>query len=184
MVKTTCQKSALVLLSLFSLWLGACKKDDEKPVTETELITTVRLTFTNPVSGVSSTFNWKDADGDGGQAPVADQINLSQLITYTVSVSVLDESKNPAEDITEEIEAEKDEHLFVFTPSGISGFTMTATDVDSQGKPVGLTATAVSTNPGTGSLRVVLKHEPDKNAADPGATGDTDVEATFPVVIQ
>lgn len=159
---------------------SSCDRDKED--NEEELITTVKLTFSR--SGeTDKVFTFKDSDGAGGNAPVIDEILLAPNATYTVSVAVLNESVTPAENITEEIETEKDAHLFVYSVSGAK-VTFAATDTDSAGKPVGLTATATTAAASTGSLTLTLKHEADKSAAEPLNTGETDVEATFVVKIQ
>ena len=147
-----------------------------------ELITTLKLTFSR--SGqADKVFAFRDTDGPGGNPPVIDEIQLTPNATYTVKVEVLNESVVPAEDITEEILAEKDAHLFIYTVSG-ANVTFATTDTDSKGKPVGLNATAVTSAASTGSLTLTLKHEADKSATEPLSTGETDVEATFVVKIQ
>jgi len=51
----------LMLLSIVVL-LSGCKKDDPTPEDENELITTVRLKFTDGTN--VQTFQWQDLDGD------------------------------------------------------------------------------------------------------------------------
>ena len=57
-------------------------------------------------------------------------------------------------------------------------------DVDSNGKPFRLETVWTTGAASSGTVNVVLKHEPDKSAADPNATGETDFDVTFPVTIQ
>ncbi len=176
----------LFLLSAVSLVsLNGCKGDDDAAPCdncEEELITTVNLIFTPVSGGAALTFSFRDVDGDGGNAPTIDDIQLAANTNYQLTITAQDESKTPTEEITTEIQAEDDEHLFIFTTT--TNLTITPTDMDGNGNPVGLTNTAVTGDAGMGTLKVVLKHQPDKSAADPSTTGETDVEADFNVTIQ
>lgn len=174
--------TALLILSAF-LFTACDKDDDGMPDHEQELITTVQLTFTD-AAGSSQTFHVKDLDGDGGNPPVADEVKLNANTAYTLSVKFLDESDaTHSHDITEEVEEESAEHLVCFTAAGAM-VTPVTTDTDADGKPLGLQNSLTTGNAGSGSLTVSLKHEPDKSAAAPCSTGETDAEVTFPVVIE
>lgn len=173
-----------LLLSSFFV-VTSCKKDEPNPVDDSENLTTLKLTFTDK-DGKASIFTYKDADGVGGNAPTIDKITLKANATYTLAVEVLDESKNPAEDITTEIEEESDEHLFVYTPTPTSLMTVTRTDKDSRNYEIGLTASAVVGAAGTGKLQVVLYHQPPQNGTpikDGTAKGSTDFSAEFEVTV-
>lgn len=176
----------MVVLSLFAttiLLSSACNRDDDdNNPNEEELITSVILTFTT-AGGTSTSFSFKDTDGDGGADPVVQNITLAAATNYSLAVQFLDES-NPAdvEDITVEVAGESADHLICFSVEG--GVPQPAIDdTDGNGKPLGLSSKIVTTTAGTGKLTVRLKHQPDKNAATPCDTGDTDVEATFNVAI-
>ncbi len=173
--------TTLFILSTFLF--TACDKDDDGMDNEQELITTVQLTFTDG-AGASLVFNVKDLDGDGGNPPVADEIKLKANTSYTLSVKFLDESDpSHTHDITEEVKEESDEHLVCFTSSGAMSAPV-ATDTDTNGKPLGLQNSLTTGSAGSGSLTVSLKHEPDKSAATPCSTGETDAEVTFPAVVE
>lgn len=163
-----------------ALFFSSCDRNEDD--NQEELITTVELTFSR-AGQADQVFTFKDEDGAGGKSPVIDDIVLAANTAYTVKVSVLNESISPAEDITEEIEAEKDAHLFVYQVSGANA-TFSATDTDSKGKPVGLNAAVTTAGASSGTLKLTLKHEADKSAAEPLNTGETDVEATFVLKIQ
>ncbi|MDZ4682776.1 MAG: hypothetical protein SH848_06755 [Saprospiraceae bacterium] len=176
----------MLVLSLFTttiLLSSACNRDDDdNNPNEEELITSVILTFTTP-GGTSTAFSFKDTDGDGGANPVVQNITLAAATNYSLTVQFLDES-NPAnvEDITVEVAEESNEHLVCF---GVEGGVPQPTidDTDGNGKPLGLSSKVVTTTAGAGKITVSLKHQPDKNAATPCSTGDTDVEATFNVAV-
>jgi hypothetical protein len=160
----------------------SCEKDTTgDPDNESELITTVSITFTS-ASGAAKSFKWTDKDGAGGLAPVIESIVLAANTSYTISTSFLDESKSPVENITAEIQEESDEHLVCYAVSG-SVPAVQITDQDKKKNPLGLAGTLKTTTAGNGSIKVSLKHRPDKKASTPCSTGETDVEVTFPVTI-
>ncbi len=176
----------MFVLSLFAttiLLSSACNRDDDDSnPNEEELITSVILTFTTS-GGTSTSFSFKDTDGDGGADPVVQNITLAAGTTYDLDVKFLDES-NPAdvEDITVEVAGESADHLICFSVEG--GVPLpTIEDTDDNGKPLGLASRLITNAAGSGKLTVRLKHQPDKNAATPCSTGDTDVEATFDVAV-
>lgn len=175
----------MLKLSFFTLLLtlvfAACKKD--KKETEQENITTVVVHLTATDGSLDQEFEWNDADGPGGNAPDIQTIALAAGKTYTCHLHVYDRSQSPAEDITEEIEAESAAHLFVFSVS-TANLQIADADTDDNGKPFRLETTWTTGAASSGTVNVVLKHEPDKSAADPNATGETDFDVTFPVTIQ
>jgi hypothetical protein len=178
--------STLLALSAATvLSVSSCKKEAAEPEDENELITTIRLKFTDGTN--VQTFEWKDLDGDGGAAPVIQNVALKTNKTYKLEVTLLDESKNPAKDITKEVEEEKDEHLLVFTPVPASLLTYTYGDKDSKNLAVGLTGSLKTTTAGSGTLRVVLRHQPpvggvaQKNGT--ATPGSSDVDVVFNVAV-
>jgi hypothetical protein len=187
-MKTT--KWMLLLTTLYcSFFLGGCK-DDEGPVNPEELITTLRLTFTPTVGGTAAVLQFRDIDGDGGNAPVITADPLMASASYNVAIEVFNESVTPADTITHEIEDEDEDHQFFFQPAAGLNLTFTYADTDDDGHPVGLSSTAQAGAASTGELTVTLRHEPDKHAAGvedgdiTNAGGETDIEVTFDVVVQ
>lgn len=190
--RPTISRFAFGLLLSGPLLLAACKKDKEDPKPENqdnELITTLRYTLT-PVGGGTPVFvQFRDADGDGGAAPVitstsADgKLTLRKGLTYNGRLLVLDESKTPADTVSNEVKEEADEHLFVFAPTPAALLNVTITDRDANSLPLGLeTSVQTQTAAGSGNLQITLRHQPGvKNGT--AAPGDTDIEVTFPVVI-
>lgn len=183
----------LILASfLISLAFTSCKKDKDDVATppsqnEEELITTITLSFKkSPTATDSVMFSWKDIDGDGGNAPVIDAINITSDYTY-LSIHILNES-NPAdiEDMTEEINGEGDEHqLFYVTSTGF--MNLAYLDQDANGVPIGLKMELSGlTTVSDGTLQVVLKHQPGiKPTTGNGnaSLGGSDFDVTFPVTI-
>ncbi len=154
------RKSILMAMMAMAMMAG-CKKDEPAPVEDNENLTTVKLKFTE--SGITSTFTFKDLDGAGGNAPTIDKISLKPNKTYTMVVEILDESKTPASIISDAIYDERDQHLFEYVPTPASILTVSTTDKDTRGLPVGLTASVKTVATGTGKLQVVLHHQPPVN---------------------
>ena len=175
---------ALALI-VFPVVFAACdsnEPDDEGPGDE-ELITRVVLRLTGGGQTVTATAN--DPDGDGTNFQI-DTINLAAGTTYTGTVELADDIND--EDITEEIREEDDEHQFFYTVGGgASGrVTVTITDQDDNGLPVGLNFTvAVSAgDAASGTLRVIQGHYDDAPKDGVTMSDETDFDITFPVNIQ
>jgi hypothetical protein len=105
---------------------------------------------------------------------------------------------DPEYDVTEEVEAEGDEHIFFFSwtndvfsdPSGNGNIDNRADDVNYQdedinGLPLGLETIWTAGAASSGEFRVVLKHQPDlKSATSESGIGETDLDLTFTVKIE
>ena len=184
-IKILMKKTLLLALSL-GLFLTACKKDEPSPVEDNEIITTLRLTFTEGANKLVYTI--KDLDGDGGKPPVAEVIKLVANKTYNVTTEFLDETKTPIVNTTLEIEKESAEHLVVFQQTPATIMTITRTDKDSRNFEIGLKATAKTVAAANGSLKVTLRHQPEvggkpvKNGTP--APGSTDFEGSFVVEVK
>jgi hypothetical protein len=188
---TTLKNNSIILFATMLLLFISCNDDDPTPVNEEEVITTVRLTFIPISGGTPIIANWKDLDGDGGNAPTVEPVILAKNTTYSMNVQFLNEQESPAEDITEEVEEEANEHQVFFTNT-VTGLTIEYNDTDNGNQPIGLKNVVKTLGAGSGTIKVILKHEPNKNAAGvaagdvTNAGGDTDVETNpaFPVTIQ
>lgn len=185
-------KHALLLLLAASAITG-CKKDDDtpatpEPVNENELITTLRITFDDQGAGPDKVWEFRDADGDGGAPAVITADTLLPGATYHASLILLNESVSPVDTSSNEVLEEGVAHQFFYQVNGV-GITFAYADADDNGKPIGLRTTATTTGPGSGTVKVTLRHEPDKNGANvaagdiTNAGGSTDLEVTFPAVV-
>lgn len=183
-------KTIKLLAVLFgvNLALVSCSSDDDGDGDhEEELITTVVLTLTNNANAADVvTLTFTDLDGEGGNEPVYSPTvaTLSANTTYSGTIQLWNATEDPAEDINEEIEEEADEHEFFYTSN--AGITITKTDTDGDGNPLGIETTVVTSAANTGNIAVVLKHEPTKpnDGTANGAGGSTDVEVNYSVNIQ
>lgn len=179
-MQTQIFKVTLLSVLLLSLAVVSCKKDDD---TEQELITTVVVHLKATDGSFDQEFEWDDRDGDGGNAPTIDEIVLPAGKTYNCTLHFYDRSKTPELDITEEVSEENTEHLVVYAVSG-ANLTIAAADTDDNGKPFRLKTTWTAGAASNGTVKVTLRHEPDKNAATPDTTGEVDAEAEFVVKVQ
>ena len=184
----------IFIFFMISSFIVGCKKDDDDDPTpvipnEEELITTVIYTLTDDTTGTTYEFRFTDLDGDGSNAPVVTSDSIPANSKFTAKVEFLNETETPAEDITEEIMEEDTEHQLFFTVTG-ANYTIEYSDTDPDGNPLGLETAVTSGATGNGSLSIVLRHEPNKNA--PGvsdgditnAGGETDIEVDFPLNIR
>ena len=183
---------ALALFSVLSL--ASCKKEEvivSPPVAGNEYMTTVKLRFENKNNSSDTTWAvWKDLTPDDQNAPDTSKaiINLDKNKTYKVSVKILDETKNPATDITEDIRERGNFHFFSFFTSGAisSNLTIVATDFDTNPTPFHIGLENEFTTNGTvssGRLEGVLKHQPNtKNGTF--APGNSELDVFFTLNIK
>lgn len=190
MKKTTFFRFSAITLLSFTVLLHACKPvcernpNDPECAGENELITTLRVVFTDSASGTAAgTFQFKDADGDGLPEQL-DTLRLSANTTYLAELKFLNESVSPAEDITPNIAAESNDHLIVFSAAaGSLTFRVIDYDNNTPPLPLGLQSYWRSASAGSSTVQITLRHQPGvKNGTE--TPGDTDAEVTFPVQIQ
>ena len=121
-----------------------------------------------------------------GKPMVEDSLHIESGKTYAGYILLWNESVTPVEDATHEIKGEKNEHLFVFTATGnaIGRFSITGLEKDDNGADFGLTFTASVSGSGSafGGLRIQLRHY--GSSPKNGTIFDTDIDQTFPVLIQ
>ena len=185
------KKNNLFLACIFAFIVvfSGCDKDEPEIPNEEELITTLNYTLTPAGGGASITLSFKDTDGDGGNAPSITGGTLAANQTYSGEMALLNELESPAEDITEEIEEEDEDHQFFFQ-SNVTGLSISYDDQDGNGNPIGLSSSLSTGSAASGSLSIILRHEPNKSAdgvmdGDIGnAGGETDIEVTFPIDVQ
>lgn len=182
------KKSTLYVLLLAGL-LTACNMEEQSvaPTIDNEALTTATLQLTNKANAADVVTATVDklttTTPDFSKAT----LNLKANATYTGVVLLSDNTQTPATDVTAEIKDRQNIHLFVYTPAPANLFTVAITDKDTNPAPgpypIGLTYNLMTTAAGTGTLNVVLRHQPNtKNGT--AAPGSTDLDTTFPVVIK
>ncbi|RYY65219.1 MAG: hypothetical protein EOO13_17485 [Chitinophagaceae bacterium] len=185
---TTIKQIALQLLAA-TLLFSSCKKSNGGEGNDEELITTMKLTFTPSTGGSPVTFNYNDADGAGGANPTQDVIQLAPNTIYNVSVALLNATTTPPEDITTEIEEEKEAHRFYYIPSAGGLLTIAVLDADANAVPVGITSQWTTGAASSGTVGITLRHypgtPPDKQTSDPvnSPKSGTDIAVTFSYAI-
>lgn len=170
------------------LLFGSCKKEEaQEENNENELITAVRLDMIEAGGADTLSYTWSDSDGPGGAEPVIDNIVLSPGTSYQVKLTLLDETKTPVDDITQEVKDEGGVHRLYYEPSSGTGITVDSLDQDSEGRPLGINSKWTTTDFGTGSIRIVLRHYPNagKEASDPvnSSKSSTDADVAFSVLV-
>ncbi len=178
-----------MFLFTFALVLTSCDSDDDgtpEIVNEEEVITTVIVNLDPGPTGTAITLRSFDSDGDGPTEPVitvSDELAANTI--YEGEIQFLNETESPAEDITEEVREEDDEHQVFYTIASGLNASVTYEDFDGDNNPLGTLVTVTTTDASTGLLTVTLRHEPkkpnDNTLLDAG--GETDVQVSFPVVI-
>lgn len=178
-----------IVLPLLSFLLASCSSDDNspEPVNEEEVITTMTITLSPQGGGATITLQSQDLDGDGPNPPaITVSGNLVADTTYDGGIVLLNETETPAENITDEVEAEAEEHQFFFAVAGGLDAAISYANFDGDQNPLGTMFTLEAGNSGSGSLTVTLRHEPKKpndgSLADAG--GETDIAQTFNLTVQ
>lgn len=199
--KTTDTKLNYALsLGLGLTMMTACGDDPPGGENPEEVITTMILTFA-PQSGTGGqvTATFRDLNPEDSTPPSQfDSITLQMDTTYELSIRFLNETEDPAEEITEEIEEESDEHQ-VFVDGASVGtlvshaYADTEMDYKSDGRnlPVGLLNDITPLMMGSGSenFRVTLKHQPPENGVEVKTPtsdindGETDIRVAFDLTV-
>lgn len=170
-----------------SLFLGGCKK--EKKDADSDLghgaVTTIEIVLVQGTDTVRG--RYKDPDGPGGRLPTIDTLRPVGGITYSYFIRLLNESGNPAEDLTSTIfEQQKNTHQLFILPEPDTLFAKaTPSDTDDLGRPVGGRGLYEQRQGGSasGALHFVLRHylnPVDKNFGL--ERGSTDLDVRLPVI--
>lgn len=176
-----------LFLGLTTLVYTGCDDDDPTPPNEEEVITTVTLVLTPNTGGDVVTLSWLDADGNGALPPVITGGTLQANTEYTTVATFFNAIEN--ENVTEEVLEEALEHQVFYGGSGID-LTVQYNDMDSEGNPIGLSATITTGDAASGDLTLILVHEPNKGATGvaegnpANAGGSRDVDVAYPMTIQ
>ena len=150
-----------LLSLLFLAGSGCADVERDHDHHDHELISTVALLFTHSEDGTTQAVSWTEADGQ------SDDILLTSDASYRLSVSFLNEYEDPADDITDEVRDEAEEHQVFYTGTAVTdGFVeVSYEDSDPNGLPLGLETTVVTTAQGSSELTVTLRHMPPEDGA-------------------
>ena len=195
----TLKKASLYFLALLAFGFASCESEDPEKENEGEVITDVTLKFqelngSNALVGEILSFKASDPQGiEVGKTPTVQSISLTKGKNYQMTIEVTNSIEG--EDITQEILEEAEEHQFFFLGQVFDSSFFSIQYADAGGIALGVkTNVTVSASTGTNnsSMRVVLRHDLDKNF--PGvsntnfanfvqAGGETDLDITFPVIL-
>jgi hypothetical protein len=183
-------KNIVILVYISSIFAACSSDEDPVIINEEELITTVRATLIPEGGGAEVILESVDLDGDGPNEPTI-EVNgtFNPNTMYAGTLKILNEAESPAEDITLEIMEEDEDHQFFFSFTNDIA-TATYGDEDSNGNPVGVQFNLLTGAAGSSGFTIILRHEPDKAAADvntgdiTNAGGSTDVQVTFNITIE
>jgi hypothetical protein len=183
------KKQIFLFAAMSTFVFTSCDDDTATQVIEEEVITTLEVTLT----GGGETINLisRDLDGDGPNPAVTTVSgNLNANTLYSGAIVLKNETETPVEIKNAEILEKDEEHQFFFQTTGTVG-NFTYGDADSNNNPIGLAfSLQTSATAGNGTVTITLRHEPNKTAQGvsagniANAGGSTDIEATFPVVIE
>lgn len=174
-------------IALFALLLAglSCKKPSTpQDENEHEVINAVDLVFKKSGTTVA-TFTAEDPDGDGGNPPSRiDRITLQPGQTYTTEVVLRSIVNGSSTVVTGSISSQSAQHEFYYIPTGVAT-SITKTDKDINGYPVGINATWVTGTSGSGTILFKLMHKPlIKGPNDDPSKGHSDLAISFPISVQ
>jgi hypothetical protein len=190
------KQTFLLPLLILSLIFTGCSDDDDHddhshPVNEEEVITTVEVTLSDGTN--SYVLIWEDLDGDGPDLPIITGATIPSN-SYDAEIQLYNKTLDPNDDeyvVTTEILEEDVDHQFFFNASnGLNVFDFVYADADVDGNPIGQQFIIEDVSGSGGDLNIVLLHEPNKNADGvsdgdiTNAGGDTDIDITFPIIVQ
>ncbi len=177
-----------ILLFVVLMMSNCNNEDDTVTPEERKNITTLRFIL-KPPRGNEVTMSYEDLDGVGGNDPIIEGGTLTANTVYFCDIELLNEAVNPAEDITQTIESEKETHQFFFTINGLD-LDFTYADTDNDGNPVGLFTAITTGAPSSGTIVINLQRNLNKFAQGVSegfignGGGSTDIQVTFPVTIE
>ena len=171
------------ILTLFVM-LNSCSNDDRPElINEEEVITTLTVTLTSQDGSSTVILQSQDLDGTGAEITVSGVLLANT--SYSGSITLLNETVSPAENITLEVIEEAEDHQIFYTISNGLNITTTYEDFDSNSNPLGTQFSVVTGEASTGTLTFTLRHEPIKpNSGISEAGGETDILASFNVAVQ
>lgn len=180
--------ASLLVIGLF--FIACSNNDDDIPeiINQEEVITTMKLTLVPEQGGEPVIFTYQDLDGAGANEPTITVGTLTANTKYSGTILLLNETVDPAENITIEVEEEGIDHQFFY--SNTADLTTNYLDADANKNPIGIEFTLKTSASASGSLTVTLRHEPNKTAEGvmsgniENAGGESDIIVTFPVVIE
>jgi hypothetical protein len=208
-MKTTI--TTIALLAMLATTFTSCKKDKkgeptpEQPIQPTnaqELISTMKVMLHDTTANLDTEYVFSDLDGPGGNPASYGGINQSDSIiqiqanhVYNCKIILLDQTKTPADTVSNEVNSEGQDHLIFFnsiaptgTPYSVylngSMTTIKYLDLDVNNRGIGLHTlwTAPSMMMNKSALTIELKHQPGVKDGT-YSPGETDIQVNFKIKI-
>ena len=192
------KKYGMYAMLLGGALLTSCSDDDEAPEAENEVetFTDVVLIFTNNDDNTDVVrARANDPDGLGVRdLMVLDTVELTQGVTYTLTLELTNSLNTEEPDLGAEILDEDDDHQFFFSftnnafanPTGDGNIdnathALNYKDEDENDIPVGLvTEWTAGDELSNGEFRILLKHQPKiKTATTTSEDGETDFDLKY-----
>jgi hypothetical protein len=180
--------TGLVLATLLS---GCLPKEIEGPVApciDASWTSTVLLRLVSHGGTEQKSFTLFVHDPDGASTSMSLD-TLSVDTAYNVLVEVWSTTCGEGRNNTAELQAEGHQHQFFFLPDTVD-LSIVCNDMDVNGQPIGIATVWTTNSVSSGGLRLVLRNELNKDAAGvsagdiTNAGGETDIDWTFPLVIE
>lgn len=177
--------NSIIIISIL-LITNSCEKNNHNH-NDHDVINKVTMELTSSTENTTLTF--EDIDGDGGIAPTITSGSIKGNMTYSGVIRLYTLHDNHYDELTSEILAEGEKHQFFFS-SNVPGISFIYSDKDTLNQPIGLSNTIKTIGTGTGIIRVILRHEPNKSATGvaegdiTNAGGETDIEIEFPITVK
>lgn len=172
----------ILSIALSAILLTSCDDlvpEAPNPYNPTETITLVRYTLSPQTGGDPIVLEI----GDDKIAPGSAELKTNTK--YDGKLEFFDTNTETWTDVTSEIIEEGTAHQIFYQTSSTLNVSIFATDMDKTGNPLGLQNRFEANTPTNGSLKVILKHKPEKSLEDvqqgimTNAGGETDIEVNF-----
>ena len=188
-------------LILLLLLMTGCEAEEPTREDSPEMITTVVVTFTPTDGGEPIVGKAVDPDADGIRDIETDgPVILTAGATYILTLGMyndLADADSDEYDISTEVEEEGDEHMLFFgwsggvfaNPSGDGNIDaredpVLYEDTDVNGLPLGLQTKWTTGTKSSGTLRILLKHQPDlKSETSTADMGESDLDVVFQIEV-
>ena len=185
-MKSSLLFSKFIRFTLVVVICMSCGEDSapEEMEDDREGINILQLNFETP-NEEPIVLRFEDLDGAGGNDPIIQSPALLPLTQYFVTAEVF----RGTTDLTTEISEESSIHQY-FYAANIVDLVVTYGDRDGNGFPLGAFVAIRTGDVGQGSLAVSLMHRTDKDGEGVSegnlfnAGGKTDIQVTFPIVIE
>ncbi|MBP9151377.1 MAG: hypothetical protein KBF73_03760 [Flavobacteriales bacterium] len=181
----------LLLASATILLFASCEDDHldayEKPITSMFYVLT-------PDSGQKVILSFIDNDGVGGQPALVNTATIKANTTYRgeLIIGMLNPMASPRLEHfidSTSVASEPELHQVFFTPTNRLDISVTYTDTDANGNPIGMQTVLQTGQISEGELQIAVIHSPDKlgrnvqNGDRTYAKGTIDAEAIFTLKI-